>query len=140
MKQRGLSIIAAMLVSAAANATVLFPFFGDIAADNKLITRIDDGDGNEQVVYKGDSSWGGVKDCVNFLDDVVPDDVTKSIDGNMVVYTSPFRKEETDTIATDNKVSAIYILDKGNCAIIYYTESDGMQQKEWQADIASGKM
>lgn len=140
MKQRGFSIIAALLVWSAAKATILFPFFGDIAADNKHITRIDNGDGNEQVVYKGDSSWGGVKDCVSFLDDVVPEDVTKSIDGNMVVYISQFRPKEIDTIENDNRVSAIYILNNGNCAIIYYTESDGTQQKEWQADIASGKM
>ncbi|MDD6393736.1 MAG: hypothetical protein PUG21_05620, partial [Prevotella sp.] len=79
--------------------------------------------------------------CISFLDDVVPDDVTKSrLSPNMVVYTSPFHKDEIDTINTGNKVSAIYILKKDTGVVVFYTESTSIQQKTWQEDIASGKL
>ena len=118
----------------------MFPFYGDIAPDNKVVARIVDENKFEQVVRKGDSGWGDMQACESFIDDVIPDDVSKSKAGNMVVYTSTFHDKEIDTIEIDNKVSAIYILDKGGKTDVFYSESDGMQQKEWQAAIAAGEL
>lgn len=123
-----------------ADATVLFPFYGDIAPDNEVVARIVDDNKFEQVVRKGDSGWGDLQACESFIDDVIPDDVSKSKVGNMVVYTSTFHDKEIDTIEIDNKVSAIYILDKGGKTEVFYSESNGIQQKEWQAAIAAGEL
>lgn len=140
MKKIIVSMIVAAAASNVADATVLFPFYGDIAPDNKVVARIVDENKFEQVVRKGDSGWGDLQACESFIDDVIPDDVSKSKAGNMVVYTSTFHDKEIDTIEIDNKVSAIYILDKGGKTEVFYSESDGMQQKEWQAAIASGEL
>lgn len=140
MKKIIVSMIVAAAASNVADATVLFPFYGDIAPDNKVVARIVDENKFEQVVRKGDSGWGDLQACESFIDDVIPDDVSKSKAGGMVVYTSTFHEKEIDTIEIDNKVSAIYILDKGGKTEVFYSESDGMQQKEWQAAIASGEL
>ena len=140
MKKTFIIAIMAVFTANIAKATVLFPFFNDIAADNKIILRID-ANKLEEIMYKGASSWGGMDSCISFLDDVVPDDVTKSrLSPNMVVYTSPFHKDEIDTINTGNKVCAIYILKKDTGVVVFYTESTSIQQKTWQEDIASGKL
>ncbi|MGN0225751.1 MAG: hypothetical protein ACI4A7_06705 [Prevotella sp.] len=140
MKKTFIIAIMAVFTASIAKATVLFPFFNDISADNKMIMSIDDKK-FEQIMYKGSSSWGGIADCISFLDDVLPDDVSKNhVSPNMVVYTSLFRKHEIDTIEDDNKISAIYILKKGNLVEVFYTESNSVQQKAWQEDIASGKL
>lgn len=130
------------LASGTAGATVLFPFFGDLAPENNVVARIVDDDSRfEQIVYKGDSGWGGLAACESFMDDVVPEDVTKHGDGkNIVVYTSPFREKEVDTIKDDNKISAVYIVDRGDRVEIYYSESSDIQQKEWESDIAAGNL
>lgn len=132
----------ATLASGTAGATVLFPFFGDLAPENNVVARIVDDDSRfEQIVYKGDSGWGGLAACESFMDDVVPEDVTKHGDGkNIVVYTSPFREKEVDTIKDDNKISAVYIVDRGDRVEIYYSESNDIQQKEWESDIAAGNL
>ena len=133
-------MIVAAAASNVADATVLFPFYGDIAPDNEVVARIVDDNKFEQVVRKGDSGWGDLQACESFIDDVIPDDVSKSKVGNMVVYTSTFHDKEIDTIEIDNKVSAIYILDKGGKTEVFYSESNGIQQKEWQAAIAAGEL
>lgn len=132
----------ATLASGTAGATVLFPFFGDLAPENNVVARIVDDDSRfEQIVYKGDSGWGGLAACESFMDDVVPEDVTKHGDGkNIVVYTSPFREKKIDTIKDDNKISAVYIIDRGDRVEIYYSESDDIQQQEWEADITAGNL
>ncbi|MGM9862432.1 MAG: hypothetical protein ACI30W_07535 [Muribaculaceae bacterium] len=140
MKKVIVSMIVAAAASNVADATVLFPFYSDIAPDNKVVARIVDEKKFEQVVRKGDSGWGDLQACESFLDDVVPDDVSKGKAGNMVVYTSTFHDKEIDTIEIDNKVSAIYILDKGDKTEVFYSESDGIQQKEWQAAITAGEL
>lgn len=131
-----------ILASGTAGATVLFPFFGDLAPENNVVARIVDDDSRfEQIVYKGDSGWGGLAACESFMDDVVPEDVTKHGDGkNIVVYTSPFREKEIDTIKDDNKISAVYIVDRGDRVEIYYSESSDIQQREWESDITAGNL
>lgn len=137
-------IMAAMAVLASVNvgATVLFPFFGDLAPNNDVVARLVDEDNKfEQIVRKGQSGWGGLSSCVSFMDDVVPDDVTKHGDGkNVVVYTSPMHSKEVDTIKGDNKISAVYIIDRGDSVEIYYTESSDIQQSEWASDIIGGRL
>lgn len=137
-------IMAAMAVLASVNAgaTVLFPFFGDLAPNNEVVVRlVDDNNKFEQIVSKGRSGWGGVSACESFMDDVVPDDVTKHGDGkNVVVYTSLFHPKDIDTVAADNKVSAVYIINRGESVEIYYTESSDLQQREWESDIVGGRL
>lgn len=140
MKKIILSAILAALTISISNATVLFPFFGDLAPVNKLVARVVYKD-FEQVVYKGDSGWGGVKECVEFLNDVLPEDVNKKLASNgFVVFTSTFHPKEIDTIEDSNKVSAIYIVQRKGGVEIYYTESDAHQQAEWQDDIENGAL
>ena len=123
------------------NAIVLFPFFTDLAPNYKTIDRIVVDEKFEQILHKGESNWGGIDECVSFLNDVLPKDVNKqSLGKNFVVYTSTFHPKEIDVIKDDNKVSAIYIVKKGKSAIIFYSESDDTQQKAWQSAIESGKM
>lgn len=131
----------AALASGNVGATVLFPFFGDLAPESDVKVRLVDDNKFEQIVYKGDSGWGGLAACESFMDDVVPEDVTKHGDGkNIVVYTSPFREKEIDTIKDDNKISAVYIVDRGDRVEIYYSESSDIQQKEWESDITAGNL
>ena len=133
----------ALLTATLAQATVLFPFFGDIAANNKLILRlVTESPKSEQVMYSGFSTWGSMEDCLSFLADVLPEDANKQqVDANSVVITSMFHKENKtkDVIDTGNQISAIYLLKKGKTVEIYYTESDATQQKEWQSEILKGK-
>ena len=56
------------------------------------------------------------------------------------VYTSPFREKEIDTIKDDNKISAVYIVDRGDRVEIYYSESSDIQQREWESDITAGNL
>lgn len=130
-------------VATIAQATVLFPFFGDIAANNKLILRlVTESPKSEQVMYSGYSTWGSMEDCISFLQDVLPEDAGKQqVDANSVVFISVFHTEDEtkDVIDTGNKVSAIYLIKKGKTVEIFYTESDATQQKEWQSEILKGK-
>lgn len=136
-----LSFISFFAVSAVADAVVLFPFFGDLAPDYEVVCRLDDGKGHEQIVYRGKSGWGGFNDCVGFMDDVIPEGVSKSNEGlYAVVYKSAFHEEQIDVIDTDSAVSAVYIVAGDNGLYIYYSESSGTQQKEWQSDILGGRM
>lgn len=137
---RFIILLAAMLVVSAANATVLFPMFNDLAPNNEVVFSDDDEKGFKQVVYKGDSGFGGFDTCVSFMNDVIPEDVTKSVTKNIAVYVSPYKEKEIDTIDGGNRVCAIYILDRGGKVEIYYTESDGVQQKTWEQAITEGKM
>lgn len=95
-----------------------------------------------QIVLKGDSAWGGLDACQSFLDDVIPEDVSKHLGSNgMIVYTSTFHEEEVDTIGTEsNMVSAIYLVGDSKSVTVSYSESSGTQQKEWEAQIAGGKL
>ena len=79
---------------------------------------------------------------MSFLNDVVPDDVTKGVYGrHMSVFTSPFHKRNIDTVdAKGNKVSAIYVVNTAEGVMVYYTESDELQQREWQSAIEKGEM
>lgn len=138
MKKYLVLALLAVLATGWAKATVLFPFYTDLSTDAKMIVRMVD-DRLEQVMHKGSSSWGGMTDCASFLDDVVPEDVCKTTMGDsMVVYVSPFHAKEVDTIETENKVCAIYLLKRKDRVDIYYTESSALQQKKWQEEIAAG--
>lgn len=140
MKKFLIMFLLAVLAAGPAMATVLFPFFNDLSTDYKQIVRLTD-NGEEQVMYRGGSSWGGLKDCMGFLDDVVPDDVTKlGVNDSLVVYLSPFHKKELDTLPTGaNKVCAIYLVNRGASTLVFYTESSAAQQKVWQKEIGEGK-
>lgn len=138
-------LLGAVMSAVTADATVLFPFYGDVAPDNNIIVRMvkEDGDDKfEQIVRKGKSGMGSLDDCVSFLNDVVPDDVTKGVYGrHMSVFTSPFHKRDIDTVdAKGNKVSAIYVVNTAEGVMVYYTESDELQQREWQSAIEKGEM
>lgn len=131
----------ALLASNVANATVLFSFFTDLASKYDIIYESKE-ENNVQTVLKGESGWGGLNDCQSFLDDVIPEDVSKHYDGKyMIVYTSTFHREEVDVIDTEsNMVSAIYLVGDGESVKVFYTETSGTQQKEWEAQIAGGKL
>lgn len=143
MKNSLLLTLVLACVATIAQATVLFPFFGDIAANNKLILRlVIESPKSEQVMYSGYSTWGSMEDCISFLQDVLPEDANKQqVDANSVVFTSVFHKEDKtkDVIDSGNMVSAIYLIKKGKTVEIFYTESDATQQKEWQSEILKGK-
>lgn len=143
MKKSLLLTLVLACVATIAQATVLFPFFGDIAANNKLILRlVTESPKSEQVMYSGYSTWGSMEDCISFLQDVLPEDAGKQqLDANSVVFTSKFHKEDKtkDVIDTGNRVSAIYLIKKGKTVQVFYTESDATQQKEWQSEILKGK-
>lgn len=143
MKKSLLLTLVLACVATIAQATVLFPFFGDIAANNKLILRlVTESPKSEQVMYSGYSTWGSMEDCISFLQDVLPEDAGKQqLDANSVVFTSKFHKEDKtkDVIDTGNTVSAIYLIKKGKTVVVFYTESDATQQKEWQSEILKGK-
>ena len=143
MKKSLLLTLVLAYVATIAQATVLFPFFGDIAANNKLILRlVTESPKSEQVIYSGYSTWGSMEDCISFLQDVLPEDAGKQqVDANSVVFTSKFHKEDKtkDVIDTGNTVSAIYLIKKGKTVEVFYTESDATQQKEWQSEILKGK-
>lgn len=143
MKNSLLLTLVLACVATIAQATVLFPFFGDIAANNKLILRlVTESPKSEQVMYSGYSTWGSMEDCISFLQDVLPEDAGKQqLDANSVVFTSKFHKEDKtkDVIDTGNTVSAIYLIKKGKTVQVFYTESDATQQKEWQSEILKGK-
>lgn len=132
----------AVLTSVNAGATVLFPFFGDLAPNSEVVARLVDEDKKfEQIVRKGQSGWGGLSSCVSFMDDVVPEDVIKHGDGkNVVAYTSLFHPKDIDTVAADNKISAVYIINRGETVEIYYTESSDIQQREWESDIIGDRL
>lgn len=143
MKNSLLLTLVLAYVATIAQATVLFPFFGDIAANNKLILRlVTESPKSEQVMYSGYSTWGSMEDCISFLQDVLPEDAGKQqVDANSVVFTSKFHKEDKtkDVIDTGNTVSAIYLIKKGKTVEVFYTESDATQQKQWQTEILKGK-
>lgn len=143
MKKSLLLTLVLACVATIAQATVLFPFFGDIAANNKLILRlVTESPKSEQVMYSGYSTWGSMEDCISFLQDVLPEDAGKQqVDANSVVFTSKFHKEDKtkDVIDTGNTVSAIYLIKKGKTVVVFYTESDATQQKQWQTEILKGK-
>ncbi|MGM9815839.1 MAG: hypothetical protein ACI304_02125 [Lepagella sp.] len=131
----------ALLASSAANATVLFSFFTDLAPEYDVMFESKK-EKNVQIVLKGDSAWGGLDACQSFLDDVIPEDVGKHLDGKgLIVYTSTFHRDEIDVIDTEsNMVSAIYLVGDGKSVKVFYSESSGTQQKEWEAQIAGGKL
>lgn len=143
MKNSLLLTLVLACVATIAQATVLFPFFGDIAANNKLILRlVIESPKSEQVMYSGYSTWGSMEDCISFLQDVLPEDANKQqVDANSVVFTSVFHKEDKtkDVIDSGNTVSAIYLIKKGKTVEVFYTESDATQQKQWQTEILKGK-
>lgn len=143
MKNSLLLTLVLACVATIAQATVLFPFFGDIAANNKLILRlVTESPKSEQVMYSGYSTWGSMEDCISFLQDVLPEDTNKQqVDANSVVFTSVFHKEDKtkDVIDSGNTVSAIYLIKKGKTVEVFYTESDATQQKQWQTEILKGK-
>lgn len=143
MKNSLLLTLVLACVATIAQATVLFPFFGDIAANNKLILRlVTESPKSEQVMYSGYSTWGSMEDCISFLQDVLPEDANKQqVDANSVVFTSVFHKEDKtkDVIDSGNTVSAIYLIKKGKTVEVFYTESDATQQKQWQTEILKGK-
>ena len=58
----------------------------------------------------------------------------------LALSTYAMAEEEEDTRTPVTVVSAIYILDRGGKVEIYYTESDGVQQKTWEQAITEGKM
>ncbi|MGM9833164.1 MAG: hypothetical protein ACI31A_05695 [Candidatus Limisoma sp.] len=141
MKKFLLLALLALFASNVANATVLFSFFTDLAPNYDVIFESKE-ENNVQTVLKGDSGWGGLNDCQSFLDDVIPEDVSKHYNGKyMIVYTSTFHREEVDVVDTkSNMVSAIYLVSDGKSVKVFYTETSGTQQKEWEAQIAGGKL
>ena len=141
MKKLLCAALLALWASSAANATVLFSFFTDLAPEYNVLFESKE-EKNVQIVLKGDSAWGGLDACQRFLDDVIPEDVSKHLGSNgMIVYTSTFHEEQVDTIGTEsNMVSAIYLVGDSKSVMVSYSESSGTQQKEWEAQIAGGKL
>ena len=131
----------AVLSANIAKATVLFPFYSDISSDNKTIVRlVDEKNRFEQILKKGSLTWGTMSECISFMEDVLPEDVIKPHPNDKVmIYSSPFHTKERDTLKSDNVLSVIYVINKGSYVEVYYTESNDVQQKNWEEEILKGK-
>lgn len=116
-------------------ATSLFPYFGDLVGNYDTLK-----DSDNQFVAKGVSMLGDIEATESFMADVIPDDVSKSKEGNNVTVYISNNHPEDDVIDTEIRVSAIYLVQQAGGCIVYLTESTAMQQKEYQSEITSGKM
>ena len=87
----------------------------------------------EQILKKGSLTWGTMSECISFMEDVLPEDVIKPHPNDKVmIYSSPFHTKEMDTLKSDNMLSVIYVINKGSYVEVYYTESNDVQQKNWE--------
>lgn len=114
-------------------ATALFPFFVDLVGD--YTTLVDD----KTFMAKGMSTFGSKAATEGFMADVIPDDVSVERPAeNVTIYKSELKS--LDTFDTGSRVYAIYLIGTTNGCEVYVTESDAVQQKEYESEIVNRKV
>lgn len=119
MKRILMIFVGTLIAVLTSNATVLFPFFVDIAPDYKegnIETLIKAGVGSVTCSSTAQSYYPKTfEQAVSFLKDVLPGDVkveeTKIGNMRLITYTS-LAEHNDDTIKTDGLLCKIYLLEQ----------------------------
>lgn len=132
-----LLLLLSFSIAAQANNTytVLFPFFTDVAPIYDELVNDENA-----FIAKGKSSMGDMASTMEFLNDVMPDDVVTEVLGKTAtVYSSAYKNGNTVDTNID-KVYAIYLVMRGGVVTVYYTECKAVDQRIYQEEIVNGKL